>query len=492
MKTRSKGREYFITGLALLVLVAGFLSYRLLLVRAASGIDPWAFELQQPIENELKWASGGGWNQYTSRYQNISFRYSLFEDHIEENDGGITITQAGDFDYVADDRSSAVSVRTLENNRGLSLTNWWLFTAIMQRDWKTLWESKWQRIDAGSGRSRLLVVGGSPWDGRQYVYTYFSCGQKVCEVRMQLEQDEYGESVYRRLLMTAEGWQPIPLGFNPEQWDQRYENMLAGYAIRYPGFDVDKSVRAPERDQDEANPTDRVVRLPTQIGMTIAATFCSIPGSQWDYEDIEKYLQDIPRAGFRERWSIRLSDENWAQVVRIVGRDALAGLRTYQGPTGESNERVIPDEAVYIKRGGLLLVITLNGLGRKDLFDAIVSGIELLPMEDLIEKTGDEACAVQWQGWQDSVGAYWANEYVVMYLREGEKPSEDTRLVGVYPENFENLGHGWGKQTENGWILCRGKRNYMEYTSFRIIDPENGIAENDHGKYQCAETGFVE
>jgi hypothetical protein len=32
----------------------------------------------------------------------------------------------------------------------------------------------------------------------------------------------------------------------------------------------------------------------------------------------------------------------------------------------------------------------------------------------------------------------------------------------------------------------------MEYTSFRMADPEKGMAENDHGKYQCSETGFAE
>jgi hypothetical protein len=153
---------------------------------------------------------------------------------------------------------------------------------------------------------------------------------------------------------------------------------------------------------------------------------------------------------------------------------------------------VTPDEAVYIKRDGLLLIITLDGLGRKDLFDAIVNEIELLPLENLTELTGDEACGMHQQDMDDTVGSYWSNKYVVMYIHRGQEPGEETRLPGVSPENFENLDHGWGRQTENGWILCRGKRNYMEYTSFRMADPEKGMAENDHGKYQCSETGFAE
>ncbi len=491
METEKKRKRFIYIGLALLLLGMGFLSYRLLSVRAAAGIDAWVLGLQQPIENGLKWKEGSGWIEYTSRYQNLSFRYSLFDDHIEEDNGSITVSKAETVEYAPKDRVGTVSVRAFENKHDFSPSYWWLFSTIMRKDWRTLFESRWQTLNSEASEPRLLVVGGSPWDDHRYAYTYLSCGQKICEVRMLLERDEYAEMIYRRILMTVDEWQPSVLGFNPEQWDQRYENTLAGYAVRYPGFDVDKMVRAPERDRDEAVPTDRVIRLPAQIGVSVSATFCSISGSQWDYEDIETYLKDIPRAGFRERWSIRLPDSSWAQAMRVVGRDALAGLRTYQGPANDSSDRIVPDEAVYIKRGGLLLTITLDGLGRKDLFDAILNEIELIPVEDLTEKTGDGACMME-SDWPDSVGAYWKNDYVVMYLRDGELPSENARLVGVYPENFENLGNGWGRQRENGWILCRGRRNAMEYTSFRITDPDKGTAKNDHGEYQCSETGFVE
>jgi hypothetical protein len=484
MESEQKQKKILFAGLVVLVLGVGFLSYRLLLVRAASGIDPWVLGLQQPIENRLKWENGGGWNQYTSRYQSVAFWYSLFDDEVIESDSGISLTQSKKPDSVVSNQS--VTLKTLDNKYRLNPLHWWLSNQMLRWDWGILLQSRWKMVNSEDGRPQLVVVGPARWDDQQYVYSYFPCGQRMCEVRTLAHRDKYAETVYRRLLMTADGWQSDALGFNPTEWDQRYENTLAGYALRYPGFDVDKSVRAPERDQDDATLIDRVVRLPSQIGMTISATFCSIPGLQYDDMDIETYLQEVPRAGFRERWSIKVPGSDWAQAVRIVGRDALSGQHTYQV------ERVTPDEAVYIKRDGLLLIITLDGLGRKDLFDAIVNEIELLPLENLTELTGDEACGMHQQDMDDTVGSYWSNKYVVMYIHRGQEPGEETRLPGVSPENFENLDHGWGRQTENGWILCRGKRNYMEYTSFRMADPEKGMAENDHGKYQCSETGFAE
>jgi hypothetical protein len=55
MESEQKQKKILFAGLVVLVLGVGFLSYRLLLVRAASGIDPWVLGLQQPIENRLKW-----------------------------------------------------------------------------------------------------------------------------------------------------------------------------------------------------------------------------------------------------------------------------------------------------------------------------------------------------------------------------------------------------------------------------------------------------
>lgn len=490
MDTAWTRKGWFLTGLIALIVLGIVFVHQIFSARVADGIDTWVLELQQPIENRPEWNNGGGWTQYTSRYQGITFRYSLFNDRIEENENGISVTQMKEIDHSVLPRS--VSLKSFENKYGLSPLNWWLTSQVLQQNWGFLMKTRWWTLSSVDSQSRLLVVGPSPLDGRQYVYTYLSCGEKICEIGMPLERDEYAETVYRRLLMTTAAWQPASLGFNPASWDQRYENTLAGYVLRYPAFDVDTKVRAPERDQDEAAPTDRIVRLPVQIGMTVSATFCSVPGSQGDHEDIETYLQDMPRSGFRERWSIKLPDSSWAQAVRVVGHDALAGLHTYQGSASELNERVVPDEAVYIKRGGLLLTITLDGLGRKDLFDAIVNEIELTPIPNLDERTGDAACMMQRLGWPDPVGSYWENKYVVMYLRDRELPSEDTRLVGVYPENFEDLGHGWGRQTANGWVLCRGRRTHMEYTSFRITDPEKGIAVNDQGSYRCSEAGYTE